>query len=100
MFRHVGKRSRLVKVRATRRGTAQIEGTGGDGKAEDANRLEASRKIEEQKGKSGEGLSVQVRKVMGWAFNLEEEWGQEEMSVGELGRRMIAEEWSMNEEAQ
>ena len=47
---------------------------GGDGKAEDANRLEASREIEEQKGKSGEGLSVQVRKVMGRAFNWEEEW--------------------------
>ena len=36
---------------------------------------------------------------MGRAFNWEEEWGQEEMSVGELGRRMMAEEWSMNEEA-
>ena len=73
---------------------------GGDGKAGDANRSEASGRIEEQKGKSDEGLSVQVRKVlMGRAFNYGEEWGQEEMSVGELGRRMMAEEWSMNEKA-
>ena len=47
----------------------------------------------------GEGLSAQVRKVMGRAFNWEEEWEQEEMSVGKLGRRMMAEEGSMNEEA-
>ena len=36
---------------------------------------------------------------MGRAINWEEEWGQEEMSVGELGRRIMAEEWLMNEEA-
>ena len=46
-----------------------------------------------------EELSVQVSKIMGRAFNWEEVWGQEEMSVGELGRRMMAEEWWMNEKA-
>ena len=43
---------------------------GGDEKADDVNRSEVSGRVEwneEQKGKSGEGLSVQVRKVMGRA---------------------------------
>ena len=47
-----------------------------------------------------EGLSKVVRKLMGTGVNLENECeDQEELVVGELGRRMVAEEWSMGEEA-
>jgi hypothetical protein len=46
------------------------------------------------------GLSKVVRKVMGRGVNWEDEWEEEEgRVVGELGRRMVAEEWSMREEA-
>ena len=45
------------------------------------------------------GLSKAVRKVMGSGVNWEEEWEEEEgVVVGELGRRMVAEVWSMGEE--
>jgi len=46
------------------------------------------------------GLSKKVRKVMGRSVNWDEEWEEEEgLVVGELGRRMVAEGWSMGEEA-
>ena len=46
------------------------------------------------------GLSKKVRKVMGRSVNWEDEWEEEEeLVVGELGRRMVAEGWSMGEEA-
>jgi hypothetical protein len=46
------------------------------------------------------GLSKKVRKVMGRRVNWEDEWEEEEgLVVGELGRRMVAEGWSMGEEA-
>jgi hypothetical protein len=42
------------------------------------------------------GLWKAVRKVMGRGVNWEVEWGEEEeLVVGVLGRRMVAEEWTM-----
>jgi len=47
-----------------------------------------------------EGLPKVVRKLMGTGENWECEWEEEEgPGVGELGRRMVAEGWSMGEEA-
>jgi hypothetical protein len=41
-----------------------------------------------------------VRKVLGSGVNWEDEWEEEEgLLVREVGRRMVAEEWSMGEEA-
>ena len=46
------------------------------------------------------GLSKVVRKVMGREMNSEDEQEEEKgLVVGELGRWMVAEEWSMGEEA-
>jgi len=46
------------------------------------------------------GLSKKVRKVMARSVNWEDEWEEEkELVVGELGRRMVADGWSMGEEA-
>jgi hypothetical protein len=46
------------------------------------------------------GLSRAVRKLMGRGVNREDVWEEEDgLVVGELGRRMVAEEWSMGEEA-
>ena len=45
------------------------------------------------------GLSEAVRKLMGSGGNQQDEWEEEEgLVAGELGRRMVAEEWSMGEE--
>jgi len=46
------------------------------------------------------GLLKAVRKVMGRGVNWEDEWeGEAGLAVGDSGRRMVAEEWSMGEEA-
>jgi hypothetical protein len=46
------------------------------------------------------GLSKAVRKEMGRGMNWEYEWEEEEgLVAGEMGSRMVAEEWSMGEEA-
>jgi len=46
------------------------------------------------------GLSKAVRRVMGRGVNRKDEWEEEEgLVVGELGRRIVAEDWSMGEKA-
>jgi len=60
---------------------------------------ETFKKEGQQSVKKG-GLSKAVRKVMGRGVNWEDEWEEEEgLVVGEMGRRMVADEWSMGEEA-
>lgn len=47
------------------------------------------------------GLSNALRKQIGSGVNWEDIWEAEEaLVIGELGRRMLAEEWLMVEEAQ
>ena len=47
-----------------------------------------------------ERLSKAVRKPIGRGVNWEDEWEEEEgLVVGELGRRMVTEEWSMGDKA-
>jgi hypothetical protein len=86
-----GKEKELVDRKRALAG--KVEGLYG-GKEQETFKKEGKQSVKKR------GLSKKVRKVMGRSVNWEDEWEEEEgLVVGELGRRMVAEGWSMGEEA-
>jgi len=87
-----GKQKELVDTKRALAG--KVEGLYG-GKEEITFKKEGKHSVKKW------GLSKKLRNVMGRGVKWENEWEEEEgLVVGELGRRMVEEEWSMGVERQ